>query len=132
MPGKWAGYHTTSWCNCANWKSLTVPTATDNVEIPANYTRNVELSDNADSLAVCKNLIVHGGTIFGKDSRGKKITVNGDLIINGGTLDFGGTSDADGQIVVNGNFIDSTGGAGFIPGKSLVAFAAASHICLDL
>ena len=132
VPGKWAGYSTTKWCNCANWKSLTVPTATDNVEIPVNYTRNVELSDNADSLAVCKNLIVHGGTIFGKDARGKKITVNGDLIVNGGILDFGGTSDADGQIIVNGNFIDSTGGTGFILGKSLVTFAGGNNQSLKM
>lgn len=132
VPGKWAGYSSTSWCDCANWRSLTVPTATDNVEIPANFIRDVELSDHADSLAICKNLIVHGGTIFGKDARGKKITVNGDLIINGGTIDFAGTSDADGQIIVYGSFIDSTGGTGFIHGKSLVTFAGGNSQSLKM
>tara|TARA_B110000093_G_C12966617_1_gene409945 strand:+ start:888 stop:3974 length:3087 start_codon:yes stop_codon:yes gene_type:complete len=80
-----------NWNNASNWSFSAIPLTTDNVEIPATRTANVDIT-NAKS----QNLTVDGTLNI---NTGQGLDVNGDLNINGsfsinsgGTLMVSGTS----------------------------------------
>jgi hypothetical protein len=85
--GKWAGYKSSGWCDCANWFALKVPTASTNVEIPAHVVDrfDVVLSAHVDSLAVCNDLTILGRVY---NVAGASLDVNGDMFVNGGSVFF--------------------------------------------
>lgn len=114
--GKWAGFKSQEWCDCANWMHLKVPTASTNVTIPSNPNSTILLNDHADSLAVCNNLVFTGSTIKGKD--GSQITINGNVTFADGVMDF---TDSAVTVIVYGNWSQDTV-TNFIPGSSTVQF----------
>ncbi len=89
--GKWAGYKDSAWCDCSNWMHLEVPTVLTDVTISSEAVNPVYLSAHVDSLAECNNLTIDSrNIIYGKD--GASLTVNGDLTISEGQLNFTGTA----------------------------------------
>lgn len=97
--GKWAGYKDSVWCDCANWMHLKVPTASTNVNISSDAVNNVYLSAHPDSLAECNNLTVDSRNVIrGQD--GASLTVNSDLTISTGQLNFTGTTTS---LIAHGN-----------------------------
>lgn len=126
--GKWAGYSSGNWCDCANWKSLTIPTSSTDVIIPVSSTHVIDLSE-ADSTAKCNNLTVYG-TIKGEGSSCKLLHVYGNIDIKStGLLDFDDSDNLtpDDSIIVDGNWT-STGHDRFSEGNSTVVFTAAKII----
>ncbi len=56
---QWVGNVSTAWNNAANWSSNAVPTATNNVVIPANRPFNPVIANGV--VANCKNITVNPG-----------------------------------------------------------------------
>ncbi len=69
-----------------------------------NYvtSKSVTLSGSGFDFQLDGNLVVNGSVSTSNNSKGK-ITVNGDLIINGGDLTFSNNSDCD--LILNGNIV---------------------------
>jgi hypothetical protein len=112
------GGNNSSWHTAANWNDDTLPTATDDVYIPASAsvtfsfgatTVNSLYSDglftlSGDTLSVTaastlNNFTVSGGTLSGSG----EVTVNGLFTWTGGTMSGSGTLIASGGMVFSGN-----------------------------
>jgi len=89
----WDGSESTDWFTAANWTPpTTVPTATDDVDIPV--VTNQPLIAGA-TLAVCKNMHILTGaivTVAGKFSPAQVITNDGSLIVDNGSFIDNGIS----------------------------------------
>ncbi|HPX75707.1 MAG TPA: T9SS type A sorting domain-containing protein [Bacteroidales bacterium] len=87
IESKWMGYKNSAWCNCANWYNLRVPNENTDVEISAHNAErfDLKLSAHADSLAVCKDLIVKGDVY---NVANASLKVKGDFTLDGGSMNF--------------------------------------------
>lgn len=85
--GKWAGYKSSEWCDCANWYSLKVPDASIDVEIPIVNTPQFELilENDTDCTAECKSLNILGTV---SNNEGAILKVYDDFVLNTGSVDF--------------------------------------------
>lgn len=114
--GKWAGYKSGAWCDCANWFSLVVPDNTINVEIPAHVIDRFDLvlSSHADSLAYCNSLEIIGDVY---NDNGAEIFITDGMQLNAGTAYFN-TNEIDvtvgGDITIDASDEFNTSEANFI------------------
>jgi hypothetical protein len=85
--GKWAGYKSSEWCDCANWYSLKVPNTNIDVEIPVVSSPQFELvlEDDTDCTAECNSLDILGTV---SNSEGAILKVYSDFELNTGSVDF--------------------------------------------
>ena len=122
----WYGNKSTEWFDCANWGPLKIPTAANNVVIPNSTQVDTNIILIAGENAACKNLAVQDTiyTIKGENGSTKVLTVNGNLTLDGGSIDFDDDNDAttDGTIYVKGNWINNYDTDSFACGNSTVIF----------
>ncbi len=85
--GKWAGYKSSEWCDCANWWSLKVPDASVNVEIPVVTSPNhkLVLEDDTDCTTECNTIEIFDTVT---NNMGAIFIVKGDFTLNTGTIEF--------------------------------------------
>ncbi len=123
---QWYGNKDTHWFDCANWGPLRVPTASNDVIIPNSSQVDTDIVLVAGENAECNNFTVEdtNHTIKGENGSTKVLTVNGDLTINGGSIDFddGNNTTTDGTIYVKGNWINNNNTTDFVRGNSTVIF----------
>ena len=123
---QWYGNKDTEWFDCANWGPLRIPSASTDVVIPNSSQVDNDIVLNAGENAECKNFTVEdpNHTIKGENGSTKVLTVNGNLTINGGTIDFddGNNSTTDGTIYVKGNWTNNNATTDFMRGNSTVIF----------
>ena len=123
---QWYGNKDTEWFECANWGPLRVPTASDDVIIPNSTQVDNDIVLNSGENAKCKNFTVEdpNHTIKGENGSTKVLTVNGNITINGGTIDFddGNNTTADGIIYLKGNWTNNNATTDFIRGNSTIIF----------
>ncbi len=123
---KWYGNKDTHWFDCANWGPLRVPTASHDVVIPNSSQVDNDIVLVAGENAECNNFTVQdpSHTIKGENGSTKVLTVNGDLTIDGGSIDFddGNNTTTDGTIYLKGDWINNNNTTDFAPGNSTVIF----------
>ena len=123
--GVWIGDSDTNWFHCSNWDNLQVPDSNTNVVVTGNADRNVVIDRGANFAsrynfdASCRNLTISGDTVK-LDAYADTLRVFGNLTVSDtGMLCLSDTGDVEGGIIMlKGDFSDSTGTSGFIPGKS--------------
>lgn len=123
---QWYGNKDTQWFDCANWGPLRIPTASSDVVIPNSAQVDNDIVLNTGENAECNNFTVEDTihTIKGENGATKILTINGNLTINGGTIDFddGNNLTADGTIHLKGNWINNNATTDFLCGNSTVIF----------
>lgn len=123
---KWYGNKDTHWFDCANWGPLRVPTSSDDVIIPNSHQVDNDIVLVAGENAECKNFTIENTiySIKGEGNSTKVLTINGDLTINSGKIDFddGNNSTADGTIYIKGNWTNNDTTVSFERGNSTVVF----------
>ncbi len=106
-----------NWSSAASWPSGAVPTASDDVVIPAGVTVTIDVAN-----AVCKDLIVDG-TLVALNTSATALTVYGDVLINS-TGSFtspslsSGTSNIIHSLSVYGDFTNAGGTFDFRMGSA--------------
>ncbi|MCD6367202.1 MAG: hypothetical protein J7L46_06660 [Bacteroidales bacterium] len=123
---QWYGNKDTQWFECANWGPLRVPTASDDVIIPNSHQVDNDIVLNTGENAECDDFTVEHPTytIKGENGATKVLTVNGNIIINGGSIDFddGNAITTDGTIYLKGNWTNNNATTDFLRGNSTVIF----------
>ncbi len=123
---QWYGNKDTQWFDCANWGPLRIPTASNDVIMPNSTQVDNDIVLVAGENAECNNFTVENTahTIKGENGSTKILTVNGNLTINGGSIDFDDANNTttDGTIYVKGNWINNNAATNFSRGNSIVIF----------
>lgn len=96
----WTGADSADWSTSSNWDSAIVPSALDDVTLPATGVTN-EAVISAD--ANIRNLIIGAGRSLTINA-GRTLTVNGNLTLNG-AITGGGTLVFNGPIFANNNSV---------------------------
>ena len=78
----WTGTVSADWNTAGNWSTNTVPTASDNVNIPV-VANDPIVNQDAGNPAACKNLTIESGAIL-TIAADKALTVNNNLYNNAG------------------------------------------------
>ncbi len=106
-----------NWSSPTTWPSGAVPTASDDVIIPAGVTITIDVAD-----AVCKDLTING-TLIALNTAATALTVYGDVVINsGGSLTSPALTGATANIIhslsVYGDFTNAGGTFDFRMGSA--------------
>ncbi len=129
---QWKGDIDTDWFNCANWQSLHIPNAENDVLFDSDDCyNNIELT--AGDTAKCKNFTIQGaGTydIIAAADNTKYLEVFGNININAGSTIVFDDSDSgtnDGTLLLHGNWNNTVGVNGFVEGNSTVKFVGVDN-----
>ena len=125
--GTWLGQSSTDWNNPNNWCSLSIPTATTNVVIPATapYKPIISIAGGA-----CRNISIASGSSLTIDPS-STLTVSGNWV-NNGTLNANGTT------TFNGTALQTISGTGsnvfnnLTNSKTTFPLNAASNITVNV
>lgn len=106
----WNGSSSNNWNTAANWSLNEVPIASHDVVVPVGF--NTVVNTNA----VCKSLNISGTLTIGNDIANRRLTVSGNVTINGGGIlqtagDGGNTLLIGGNLVNDGTFDMNIGAA---------------------
>ncbi|MBN2682448.1 MAG: lamin tail domain-containing protein [Bacteroidales bacterium] len=122
----WYGNRSTEWFDCANWGPLRVPTAANSVVIPNNINVSNDIVLIAGENAACLDFTINNPSysIKGEGDATKVLTVNRDLNIEQGIIDFndGNNATADGTIYVKRDWTNNGSTTDFDRGNSTVIF----------
>ncbi len=128
-PGLWRGVASNDWFFCGNWDNRQVPDETIDVTVGAAPNDAVVdhtsiYSDRFSDTARCNDLRVSGPRKVGVSGNTLNVLeVNGDLTITGtGGLDMddGNDNQADGQVVLYGNWDNQVSDAAFEEGNGTI------------
>jgi gliding motility-associated-like protein len=97
----WTGAASADWHNSANWQDGQVPTAVDDVIIPASPT-NAPVINNSSG-AFCGDLTLNGSALSFGTTAFNFLRINGNLTLNAGTLRLNTTNDAGYRVFLRGN-----------------------------
>jgi len=104
----WTGSSSSDWNTANNWSNSTVPTASDNVNIPV-VSNNPVINQNMDNPAVCNRLTIEPGAVLTL-AAGKALTVSGSLVNNSGNtgLVIGSDATGTGSLIHNTDNVNAT------------------------
>ena len=94
------GAGTSNWGDANNWSPNGVPTAAQDVVIPATFTSVINV-DNA----VCKSLNIIGTLTIGNSNRDRSLIVSGNVTINGGGI-FRSAGNGGNTLLISGNLVN--------------------------
>ena len=111
-----------NWSTAANWDCDTVPSSTSVVYFGSNSNKNCTLT----AAVTVAGLIVTGSYTGTIDFNDQNVTINGDLILEAGTVQLGsGTLSVTGDLTVGGNgTLDLGSGTSFITGDFTLSDSA--------
>ncbi len=130
-PGVWTGTRNTNWFDCGNWETGIVPNINTDVNIAASAANDAvvdytaDFSDRFQDTARCHDLNLNGRLLRAEGSSLNIIQVSGDLNIAATAsldLDDAISGTPDGQLLLEGDWLNNGDESNFEEGESQVRF----------
>ena len=121
VPCEWRGTTNNDWFNVSNWRDGVLPYAITNTIIPSNTVNQPVINGNG---ALCQNLIICNGSSL-------EITGSSDLAVSGKLINNSNFNASSGTITLNGNGIQTVGGAADISFYNLTVNKPSSYVSLN-
>lgn len=129
IDGLWTGTADNNWFNCRNWQTRRVPDETVDVTVSASAPNDLVIdvtapfSDTYADTARCRNLLITSRAVRLEGDPANVLRVYGNITIDaGGSLDMndGIAGNADGTLLLAGNWNNQVGAAAFDAGEGSV------------